>query len=148
MDYASMLNDLARWNGLFGGGIPSQADIEAAMRGEIDAETRALMGSYTSRLDRRTVTHQAACIDPDTWSVDNFAAVIENFITSVPANERAGARVEFKGGYEETSELVIEYERPQTDEEWGLDIAHALMHARKHQAADIADYERLRRKFG
>ena len=147
MNYAAMLDDLRRWNSSFGGGIPSQRDIEAAMRGEVDEETRQLMASYTHNLDRETITFAAASIDPDEWTLKEFEKAVADFIASVPDDKRAAAKVELKGGYEEITELVVSYDRPQTDEEWALSIAHALMHARKCQADDLANYERLFRKF-
>jgi hypothetical protein len=148
MKYESMLDDLARWQELFGGDIPSKAEIEAVMRGEIDADSRRRMLSYTHSLDRRTVTVTAACIDPpETWSVDDFQKAIAEFVERVPSERRADAKVVFRGGYEETCDLTITYERPQTDEEWGLALAHALMHVSEINNRDRAAYERVKKKL-
>ncbi len=147
MNYEALLSDLRRWDGLFGGGVPSQSDIEAAMRGDVDDETRQLMEYYTSNLVRETITYAAASIDPDKWMLEEFEKVVADFIASVPDDKRATAKVELKGGYDESTELVVRYERPQTDDEWALSVAHALMHARKCQADDLANYKRLSSKF-
>lgn len=148
MNYESMLGDLARWQGLFGGDIPSKKEIESAMRGEVDAETLRRMRSYTHTLDRRMVTVTAACIDPpEEWSLEDFQNAIASFIESVPADKRADAKVVFRGGYEESCDLTITYERPQTDEEWGLDLAHALMHVSEINNQDLAAYERVKKRL-
>lgn len=148
MNYESMLDNLARWDALFGGGIPSKKDIEAAMRGDVDGETLWAMKSYTHTLERGTVSVKAACIDPpEEWSLDDFETAIAAFAAAVPPKKRSEARVTFKGGYDETSELAVIYSRPQTEEEWGLDIAHALMHVREINGRDIAAYERVKQRL-
>lgn len=147
MNYESMLPDLRSWNASFGGGVPTKADIEAAMRGEADEETRSLMAGYSGKLERRTISKTADSISSDEWTLDAFRDVIEAFLNSVPAECRASATVELKGGYDKRTELVVQYNTLQTDEEWGLDVARALMSARKQQAADAATYRRLSKKF-
>ena len=147
MNYEAMLDDLRHWDSCFGGGIPSKKDIESAMRGDVDEDTRRIMRGYSSRLTRQTITDTARCIDTGEWPLAEFEKMIAELIASVPAEHRATAKVELKGGCEEVTELVIKYERPETDEEWGCNVAHALMHARKQQADERAQFERLSRKF-
>lgn len=147
MNYESIVGELRRWNNLFGGGVPTKEEIEAAMRGEVDDEVMSLMRSYCHTLDRDTVTHNASYIYRKTWTLAEFEAEVAYFIASVPEDKRSTACVELKGGYEETSELVVTYERQQTDEEWATDVARALMYARKKQADDLAVYRRMKNKY-
>lgn len=149
MNYESMVADLSRWDGLFGGGVPSKDDIEAAMRGDVDAKTLLGMKSYTHTIDRQSVVVTASCINPpEEWSLDEFERAVASFVASVPTEKRSAARVVFRGGYEETCDIAVTYERPQTDEEWGLDIAHALMHVREREQRDWATFHRLKEKYG
>jgi len=147
-DYEKMVvSDLTRWNQMFGGGVPTKADIEAAMRGEVDPDTLQRMRSYTHSLERRTVVDECFTVYPEEWSFEEFRALMGRLVASIPEDKRHTAKIELTGGYDESTYLRASYERDQTDDEWASDVAHALMHARKGQADDLRIYNRLKAKF-
>jgi hypothetical protein len=144
MDWDKVTLELEGWVGTFGGDVPSPDDIQAAMRGELDPDTRTRMERYAGDViwDREEVEEEALRLDPGTWRLDRFMALIGG--CDVPT---ADAIVELKGGYDDWASLHIKYQRPETDEEMAVRVGRALNRVRTEQAKERATYKRLKAKF-
>jgi hypothetical protein len=129
--------------------LPSMTEIEAAMREQVDSETKGIMIGYAGRLlwDRRRTTVETLDLGCGEWSPDDFQEMIGDAIERIPPDLRQGATVDLAGDYDDRTALCISYRRPETEEEFAIRIASALMYARAQQASEIVTYERLKRKF-
>jgi hypothetical protein len=147
-----VLEDLTSWSRSIGGTVPTIPELEAAMRGELDEETKGRMERYSGGhlWKAETRTREVYCLySSETWTVDEFLAEINSAISKIPTAARATAIVEYEcGGYDESSKFTITFQEPETVEEFACRIGHALMYAREKQNADLEAYERLKKKYG
>lgn len=151
MNEKQVVADLTGWARHFAETVPSMDDLRAAMRKDVDDETLQRMCSYAGlgQWEPRIKTREVLCIYPqDEWSIAGFQEIIADAIKEIPADKRASATVTFSGGYDESCYLKIAYQEQETVEEFAVRIGLSLMYARKGQAADVATYERLKKRFG
>lgn len=80
----------------------------------------------------------------ESWTLDEFREILD----SVPAQFADKALVDFERGDDWGGKICVFYERLETPEEVAAHVARVRQYVEDCAAKEIADYERLRAKFG
>ena len=118
---------------------------------QINDEIKRIAKGYAGHdYDRlRMVTEQAfAEYGEASWRLPDFLAILNEAVSAIPESARAGATVDLRGGYDESTVLEISFERQETAEEVADRVARAHAYAHRRLADERRQYEALRAKFG
>src|SRR6266704_339996 len=92
---------------------------------EFDDETLSLMKAYCGRDPRIAITISITALEKwgnDSWTIAEFAAMLDAACLAVPENVGDAALVELTGYEGERPRLIIRYDRLQTPEEVAKDV--------------------------
>lgn len=118
---------------------------------ELDTETIAALVRYYGHDPRipQTVTDEVFSeYSGEEWTLAEFLTFINEAIESIPPECRESATVKLEGSCDESTRLVMSYERLETAAEVARKVARGLAYVRGKQEDDRATYERLKAKFG
>lgn len=79
------------------------------------------------------------------WTLEEFETLIADAVAKIPVQFRPSAKVTLSG---DCAGLNIEFERPETDEEFSKRVEYDANEKQRQAAYERATYERLKAKFG
>lgn len=117
---------------------------------ENDPEGYEIACRYAGRdFDKpQIVEHTVLCEYDGEWSIDDFLTLINDAAAAIPDECRASANVEMHvPGYDGSTSLRITYTGPESAETVADRVARCLEYVANFKAGEMANYERLKRKF-
>jgi hypothetical protein len=118
---------------------------------ENDPEGRRIAENYAGRdFDApKMVTHTALHEYDGKWSLDEFRAMIDAAIASIPEQCRATAWVEmYDPGYDSNTSLQMHYTGPEADATVTDRVKRCVQYVAERRSSELETYNRLKAKFG